>query len=193
MILGVCKFHYYLAGREFAIRTDHKPLLGMIGEEKPIPLMASPRVTRWAVLLSAYKYRLQYVPGTKQGHCDGLSRLPQGAKCMNLPVPAETVHLMDVIDASPVTSEQIRYHTARDPVLSNVYRFTQMGWPGGELPDPAMGLYRSRQGELSTQEGCLLWGSRVVIPPQLRSRVLKMLHEGHLGESHTKSFARMYV
>ena len=193
VIAGLARFNYYLAGREFTIRTDHKPLLGMLGENKPLSVMASPRVTRWAMLLSGYKYRMEYVPGTKQGHCDGLSRLPMSAGCAQVPVPAETIHLLQFVDASPVTAESIRLFTARDPVLSAVLRFTREGWPLGDLTPPELVSYRTREGELSTHDGCLLWGSRVVIPSKIRQRVLSMLHDGHLGESHTKSFARMYV
>ena len=66
MISGVKKFNYFLAGRPFVIRTDHKPLLGLIGEQKSLPVMASPRVMRWAMMLSGYDYRLHHVAGTKR-------------------------------------------------------------------------------------------------------------------------------
>ena len=39
--------------------------------------------------------------------------------------------------------------------------------------------YQVRQTELSIEEGILLWGSRVVIPPQGRDVLLQELHEGH--------------
>ena len=46
VIFGVKHLHQYLYGRHFSIRTDHKPLLGLLNEFKPVPLMASPRVLR---------------------------------------------------------------------------------------------------------------------------------------------------
>ena len=193
VIAGVRRFHYYLAGRQFSIRTDHKPLLGMLGEDKPISPMASPRVTRWALLLSGYKYKLEYVPGSRQGHCDGLSRLPLPTGTSELPTPAETVHLMEFVNSTPVTASCIRTFTARDPILSVVMQYTRDGWPANGLQNPELVQYRRKEGELSTHDGCLLWGSRVVVPTKLRDRVLEMLHEGHMGESHVKSFARMYV
>ena len=39
--------------------------------------------------------------------------------------------------------------------------------------------FHSRSADLSVYEGALFMGTRAVIPPALRSRVLKMLHEGH--------------
>ena len=52
--------------------------------------------------------------------------------------------------------------------------------------------YQVRQTELSIEEGILLWGSRVVIPPQGRGRdvLLQELHEGHPGVVRMKALAR---
>ena len=47
--------------------------------------------------------------------------------------------------------------------------------------------------ELSLLEGCILWGARVVIPPQGRKLVLEELHETHTGVSKMKALARSYV
>ena len=47
--------------------------------------------------------------------------------------------------------------------------------------------------ELSIQDGCLLRGSRVVVPPAGRQAVLELLHEGHPGVSRMKNLARSYV
>ena len=42
-------------------------------------------------------------------------------------------------------------------------------------------------------EGCILWGARVVIPPQGRKLVLEELHETPTGVSKLKALARSYV
>ena len=47
--------------------------------------------------------------------------------------------------------------------------------------------------ELSIQNDCLLWGSRVVVPPKLRDRALQELHSLHPGSSRMKSLARQYI
>ena len=196
VVSGVKKFTYYLAGRPFVIRTDHKPLLGLIGERKPIPAMASPRMVRWALLLGGYDYQLTYVPGSRQGHCDGLSRLPLPCTVPDPPTPAEVVHLLQFLDASPVTVSQVQRWTARDPVLANVLRYTERGWPAASRslpPEYRPYQQRDREGELSCQGGCVLWGGRVVMPPQGRARILQLLHAGHQGEGRTKAFARAYV
>jgi len=47
--------------------------------------------------------------------------------------------------------------------------------------------------ELSLFEGCILWGSRVVVPSIYQDAVLIELHEAHLGMVKMKELARMYV
>ena len=53
--------------------------------------------------------------------------------------------------------------------------------------------YWCRRLELTVSDNCLLWGSRVVIPPQIRDSVLKELHDTHIGISRMKSLSRSYV
>ena len=53
--------------------------------------------------------------------------------------------------------------------------------------------YSRNKTELSVQDGCLLWGRRVVIPPSGRIPVTEELHESHPGTSRMKSLARSYV
>lgn len=54
-------------------------------------------------------------------------------------------------------------------------------------------LFARRKEEFSAEGGCLLWGMRVNVPPQLCTKVIDEIHEGHPGISHMKSFAISYV
>ena len=56
IIFGVKHFRQYLLGRHFTIYSDHKPLQHLFSENKAIPAMASARIQRWALVLSAYNY-----------------------------------------------------------------------------------------------------------------------------------------
>ena len=73
LIFGVKHFHSYLYG---TIITDNKPLTAILGEKKGIPPLAAARLQRWAWILSAYKYEIQFRPSGDHGNADGLSRLP---------------------------------------------------------------------------------------------------------------------
>uniref|UniRef100_A0A1X7SFR9 Reverse transcriptase RNase H-like domain-containing protein n=1 Tax=Amphimedon queenslandica TaxID=400682 RepID=A0A1X7SFR9_AMPQE len=56
IIFAVRKFHDYIYGRKFVLHSDHKPLQFLLSESKQIPLLASSRIQRWAIALSAYNY-----------------------------------------------------------------------------------------------------------------------------------------
>ena len=77
IVFGVTRFHQYLFGRQFVNHSDHKPLMHIFDKSKAIPLMASARIQRWALSLSAYTYTIQYKAGKDHANADGLSRLPQ--------------------------------------------------------------------------------------------------------------------
>ena len=54
LTFGVKKIHQYLYGRKFTLITDHKPLTAIFGAKKGIPTLATARLQRWALLLSAF-------------------------------------------------------------------------------------------------------------------------------------------
>ena len=74
LLVGVKKFHQYLSGRAFTILTNHKSLVSLLGEIKGVPLMASGRMQRWAIMFSGYQYKQRYRPGTTNSNADALSR-----------------------------------------------------------------------------------------------------------------------
>ena len=53
LVFGVTKFHQYLYGMKFVLITDHRPLIGLFNEQRPIPPQASGRLQRWALTLTA--------------------------------------------------------------------------------------------------------------------------------------------
>ena len=53
IVFGVKRFHQYLFGRQFSIVSDHKPLQYLLSENKAVPVMASARLQRWALILSS--------------------------------------------------------------------------------------------------------------------------------------------
>lgn len=109
-----------------------------------------------------------------------------------VPLPGETILLMEHLAQTPVTSSNIRDWTRRDPVLSQVMNLTLKGWPS-TCDVEELKPYFNRKIELSVEDGCLLWGARVIVPPQGRSEVLTELHEAHPGVSRMKALARSYV
>lgn len=191
LIFGIKKFHQYLFGRKFTLITDHKPLMAILGPKKSIPSMAAARLQRWAVLLSAYDYQLEFRPSQSHSNADGLSRLPLPTVKPVAYSEEPTLFNISQIEALPVTSQSIRQATKKDALLSKVFQYTKYGWPRqvpGELCP-----FSSRQRELSIEDDCLLWGIRVVIPESLQPQLLQEIHRDHPGISRMKSLARSHV
>ena len=191
VVFGVKKFHQFVCGRNVVIQTDHKPLLGLLSSDKPLPLMVSPRVARWRLALQAYQYKLVYAPAARQAHSDGLSRLPLAEYPAKVPDPGDIVCLLESVDQL-IRVDQIRRCTDRDPVLTGVYQAVMTGrWtePAADGMEP----FYQRRLELSAQNGILLWGNRMVVPTALRKTMLSLLHQGHPGVVAMKSKARAHV
>lgn len=65
-------------------------------------------------------------------------------------------------------------------------------WPQDQVADEFL-PYRTRQHKLSVQSGCLLWGNRMAFPPELQTRILQTLHEGHPGIVWMKALGWSYI
>ena len=190
-VFGIRKFHNYLFEHHFQLITDHKPLLGLLKEYRPVNPQASARIKRWSLFLSAYEYELVFRDTKAHSNADALSRLPLPVIPAKTETPPELVLLAEHFDQSPVTAMDIRNCTRRDPELSLVLQFLLQGWPTNY--DPGLEIFASKKMELWIYNGCILWGSRVVVPKPGRDSVLQELHEGHPGISKMKALARMYV
>ena len=190
LIFGVQKFHRYLYGRKFTLITDHKPLTTILGPKKGIPSLAAARLQRWAILLSAYDYNIRYKCTTEHGNADGLSRLPLPSTTPTLDTQNVTTFNISQVQALPVTFQNIQRATRRDPTLGKVYRYVLDGWPS-HVSDK-LKMYKNRETELSTENGCLMWGIRVIVPQTLHSQVLQSLHANHPGITRMKTIARSY-
>ena len=96
---------------------------------------------------------------------------------------------MEDLNTSPVEGVKIKQWTARDLVFSRIKQFVLQGWPS-DVEDIKLQPYLTRKNELSFHKGCLLWRSRVIIPPQGREKVTKILHDSHPGIVRMKGIAR---
>ena len=54
-------------------------------------------------------------------------------------------------------------------------------------------IYAQKKDKLSVEDRCVLWGTRIVLPPQLRAKIIDEIHKGHLDIGRMKSFARSLV
>ena len=192
-IFGVEKFLSYLIGHHFSLYTDYKHLLALLNAQHSTSPQSLAHIRRWSIILSLYEYNLEFHKTSAHTNADALSWLPLPVCPAEEDQVPEIVLLLDHLSDSPVTAHQIKMATTRDPLLSSVLRYIRVGWPSNSSVGPELRPFLSRKAELSVQDGCILWGSRVVIPPAYCEGVLLELHEAHPGITRMKSLARMYV
>ena len=91
LIFAIKKFNQYLYGQQFTLVTDHRPLCKLFGHKEEVRPLAAPRMQRWALILSAYTYKIEFVPG----QCaDCLSRLPRSTTSIHPAEQGSEVHAM---------------------------------------------------------------------------------------------------
>ena len=200
IIFRLKKFHKFLYGRKFTIVTDHQPLVHMFGDQKSTRPMASARVTRWHMLLSAYEYQIVDKSGKEHSNTDALSRLP--LQCpdddmynLQLDLEEDTpIHLPEDLDTQPVTADEVKRGTTEDPILSRVREHLLRGWPDKTNVEPTLQPYYTRREELSVEDDIVLWGRRVIIPQNapIRDQLLAELHATHPGTMKMTGLARSY-
>ncbi|XP_040164895.1 uncharacterized protein K02A2.6-like [Anopheles arabiensis] len=135
------------------------------------------------------------------GNADILSRLMDRHEKPEEDYVIASIQLEDDINhlvtsatqALPLNFKDLERGTQADPLLRKVFQFVQNGWPKGEEKTEDLKQFFARREALSTVGKCLLFGERVVVPANLRNRVLKLLHKGHPGVCRMKALARGYV
>ncbi|CAB0006471.1 unnamed protein product [Nesidiocoris tenuis] len=198
IVFGIQKFSSYLLGKKFVLKSDHKPLIYLFGEDKQLPKVAANRLSRWAMFLSSFNYSMEFINGKDNVLADTLSRLPlskepkrseeeiQGEARRN-----QLLHLRT--EGIPVSKKALKEETTRDKILERIQRFVRDGWPAKKDLQEEFWPYFEKREELSIEEGCILWNGRIVMPSKLQDQMLNALHEGHPGEAAMKSIATLQV
>ena len=189
IIFGIKKFDQFLSGRKFSLVTDHQPLLAILGPKATIPTLAAALIQRWAIVLSAYDYEIEYRCSEKHSNCDALSRLPHEESKLGR---ESEIYSITAIDKDfPITAKDIGKATLLDLELSKVPDWVMMGWPEACTED--LKSYYIRRHEFSCEQNFFLWGSRVVIPQVSRERLLTELYWEHPDICAMKAIAHTCV
>ena len=147
----------------------------------------------FSAVLSAYSYTIEF--RSTKGSCQRrwtVKVVVASISWKGLEQPSvESVFPVSQMQAIPVSVAQLKQATWNGPLLSQVYRYVQRGWPDHILE--SLKPFHNCKTELTLKGGCMLWGIRVVVPWKCRQVVLDMLHEGHPCIVRMKSIARGYV
>ena len=97
------------------------------------------------------------------------------------------------LDNSPVHSKEVEIESRRDKIIACVLESVLTGNWGLCENSEKFKDFVCRKNEFGVELGCLLWGSRVVVPLKLREKVLSQLHNCHPRVSRMKALSRSYV
>ena len=89
-----------------------------------------------------------------------------------------------VLNATDLSLEELKSHTAKDEQLSSVIKHLVSG--NKAVPAIINNHYKSIMNELSICDELVLKQDRIVIPESLIQRVIDRAHESHLGINSTK-------
>uniref|UniRef100_A0A7I4YVX2 RNA-directed DNA polymerase n=1 Tax=Haemonchus contortus TaxID=6289 RepID=A0A7I4YVX2_HAECO len=199
IIFAVQKFHRFIHGRHFTLRTDHKPLIAIFGTRKGVPVYTANRLQRWATTLLNYNFNIQYVRTSEFGQADALSRLIglHSLEPEDRVIASVDADLYAEVTSNchqlPVSFRSVQAATTADHTLTQVIGYIRSGtWPKENRNSPFWPYYNRRE-SLSTIGSCLLTSNRLVIPKSLQRRVLQALHKAHPGQTRMKMLARSYV
>ena len=107
-----------------------------------------------------------------------------------LPVMSQEIRRATQLEMLPVMSQEIRRATQRDPLLSKVQEYTLKGWPT-RVTKPLQ-PYQAKLAEVLVEEGCLMWGRRVIVPDSLKEAMKAGKGDGLTLQHRLQNFLLTY-
>ena len=204
------KTRYFTLGcPHLYVGTDHTPLLGLL-ENTDLDSIDSPRLVKLKEKTFRWSFKISFIPGKQIGGTDALSRYgviagEEGHDFSTVKEPSARKHLISLLASvadeladdeflveddcvimslsqseKPVQQQQVA--TAKDQGRQDLSRVIISSFPEhkGLLPESIQQFWNVRR-NLRVLYGVVMYGDRIVIPVNLRTRVLDVLHSAHQG------------
>ena len=181
------KFYLYLCGIEFELRTDHKPLVTVLGVKSTPP---SARIERWLLYLQQFRYVVTHISG-KENYADALSRLPV-SPAQDCDAHESTEYACSIAsEAVPaaLTPHKVERASAKDPTLQLVREAVS----SGDWSRLSGTMYKALSEDLWVLGQLVLRGNHIIMPECLWKHTIALAHEGHQGMIRTKARLRAKV
>ena len=200
IVYAVRKLRMYLYGRAFQIITDHKALVSILNG-KSLDEINSPRILRLKHKLIEYVFTVEWRPGSKHTVVDVFSRHPVDAPDPDdIQMDAEIndfmhQHLVGAIhrsDQRDLQLEEVATAAERDPVYGKLRSTIIAGFPDHRQQlDHDLHTFWSVRNDLSLYKDLIVFGrNRLLIPQDLRPKILRELHAAHPGLQRALARAR---
>ena len=177
------RFHTYVYGWSFMIESDHK-LLESISRKN---LADTPAWLQHMMLcLQGYDFIIHYCPGKEMVIPDTLSQFsPHPGPDLPLDIAIHHACIM------PDCKEAFQQAFINDPEMRALANLIITGWPKDikEVPHPLHPYWQHRE-TLTVEDGLVLQGEALVIPPAKRERTRHQLHQFHQGITKSQLLTR---
>ena len=210
IVWALRKCRIFLQGLpHFQVITDHRPLVPILNNYT-LDVVENPRLQRLKEKTSMFNFTATWTKGKDHMIPDALSRAPVGqptADDIQLVQAVEHhVHQTSIFTISEVASrptpehlQDSRLHDLRktaeaDVIYQLLLEAVFKGFPLAKehLPRDLLPFWNARH-ELSSHDGLVLKGCRILIPKASRRSTLEALHDAHQGIERTKRRARQTV
>jgi RNase H-like domain found in reverse transcriptase/Reverse transcriptase (RNA-dependent DNA polymerase)/Integrase zinc binding domain/Integrase core domain len=191
IVFSCIHFSQYITAKRVTVKSDHQPLETIFNR----PLVKAPkRIQRMLMQLQNYDLDVRYVKGKSLHLADALSRAYINMEPHPEEKAIEKVNALMFLRVSDERVKAIADETARDPEMRELAAIIQTGWPKKSdcLPKHVQPFFTHRD-ELTTHNGLIFKGQRIVVPPKLRADIIRRLHESHGGMEATLRHAREIV
>lgn len=190
IVFGCERFHQFVYGRTVNVQTDHLPLVSIFRK----PLCAAPaRLQRMMLRLQRYDLELQHLFSKEIPVADTLSRrfLKDTFPELSAGIDLQVNMVMSSLPVSDRKMQEIMSQTDLDPQLIVLKEVILQGWPGSrdKCQQEVQPFWNFRD-ELSVVDGIIMKGPKIVIPNSLRSKMLEVVHTGHMGTEKCLKRAR---
>ncbi|XP_078528658.1 uncharacterized protein LOC144806095 [Lissotriton helveticus] len=189
-IWAVEHFRNYVWGNRFMLRTDHKPLVGILSPGGGWNSTA--RIARLSSRLQEYDFDIVYVPGKNNVTADFLSRFP----CDNAHSVDDEVDVVASIsdcvseEFLTLSEEEWFAELSKDLVCQQMFDFVRKGWPANRGISADLASYGQVSTEIEEFSGLLFKAGKLIPPQSLQKKILLLSHQGHIGMSSMKRLIR---
>ena len=187
---AVEKCRLYLAGTDFTVFTDHKPLLGILNG-KNMEAQRNTRIQRLMSKLLGYSYTVEWIEGKRQVIADALSRYP-----VFEPEEVTDVLLRHVSCAEVKTDlalKELSEAASEDPTYKEIMKAIMDKKALKDLPTDHPGtIFKGIWDFLCVDDryNLLLCNDRILVPKLARRGILEKLHGSHCGITKTYNNAK---
>ena len=183
VVYGLQQTKYYTLGcPDLHVATDHKPLLGILGD-KCLNDIPNRRLLNLKEKTLEFSFTIHHVSGKNNKGPDAVSRYPsstlspfENEEDSSITVQAiSTLHTV----SNMITWDAVKDHTAEDPTMQELTNAIHKGFDS--VKNPSIKAYHRYAASMYTLDGVIMLGQKIVIPASLRPQILAALHSAHQG------------